>query len=86
MKGIVTLRNEDKSYDCVGMNNKTITNVLKTTQGIRNQAFKFAAGRKRDGVKIEFYGEHRLYSMPFAVEEWEHVGGRWGQKRKLVRK
>jgi hypothetical protein len=86
MKGIVTLRNEDKTYDAVGMNNKTITSDLKTTQGIRNQAYKFAEGRKRDAVKIEFYSSQRLYSMPSSVEEWEQVGASWQRKQKLVRK
>jgi hypothetical protein len=86
MKGIVTLRNEDKTYDGVGMNNKTITSDLKTTQGIRNRAFAFAISRKRDAVKIEFYPSERLYAMPSSVEEWEQVGASWRRKQKLVRK
>lgn len=86
MKGIVTLRNEDGSYDGVGMNNKTITPVLKTTQGIRNRAYLFAMTRKRVAVKIEFYSAERLYSLPFSVEEWEYDGKTWKQKQKLVRK
>lgn len=85
MKGIVTLRNDDGSYDGVGMNNKSITAVLKTTQGVRNQAYNFALGRKRTAVKIEFYGAAKLYSLPFAVEEWEHDGKTWKQKQKLAR-
>lgn len=86
MKGIATLRNDDKTYDTVGMNNRTITPELKTTEGIRKRAFLFATTRKRPAVKIEFYPNGKLYSMPVSIEEWELIGTSWRQKQRLVRK
>lgn len=88
MKGVVTLRNPDLSFDGVGMNNKTITADLKTLQGIRRQAYNFAIQRGRLGLKIEFYPAGRMYSLPTMVEEWERENDKaaWTQKRKLVRK
>jgi hypothetical protein len=87
MKGIVTLRNSDGSYDSVGMNNRTITSNLKTTQGVRTQAFNFAKLSKSTAVKIEFYMADRLYGLPFSIEEWERVGAlnAWQQVKKLAR-
>lgn len=85
MKGIVTARNADGTYDGVGMNNRTITGCLKTTQGIRNNAFRFAESLKRTGVEIEFFPAGRIYGTPFSVEEWEReaLDKPWKQIKKL---
>jgi hypothetical protein len=55
MKAIVTRKNEDGTYDEVGMNNKFLTSQYKTVSGlIRHGIPKHWKDR---GIKIEiFYG------------------------------
>ena len=52
MKVIVTRANEDGSFDEVGMNNRMVVSDLKTENGIKNRAAKFAQGKKH---RLEFF-------------------------------
>ena len=60
---IVTKRNEDKSYDDVGVNNRKIFN-LRTLRGIVNRCRNTKFATDGDKIRIQWFG---LYSKPYAV-------------------
>lgn len=87
MKTIVTLRNDDGSYDKVGMNNRLVHGPLRGTDMLRHLAFSVAEKRKRTGVYIEFFSGSRkaLRGTPCMVEEWTLHMGAWSRKSRLAR-
>jgi len=59
MKAIVTLQNQDGTFDTVGMNNRRPINNLKTVRGIVNVAGRFAGSRP-----------HRIEIHPFTQNSY----------------
>lgn len=74
MKAIVTRQNADGTYDCVGMNNRTVVGPYKTRWGLRRYGVeyhleKWAMQGPRKQVRIElFYGDNLQKETPDRVD------------------
>lgn len=69
MKAIVTIRNEDGSYDEVGMRNRFVTNNYRTRRNLIRFGVRKVTSK---AVRLELYHNHLLESeKPNQVIELE---------------
>ena len=60
MKAIVTIRNQDGSYDEVGMRNRFVTNAYKTQAGLLRGIRRITS----KAIRVEVYHNNEINSQP----------------------